>query len=139
MKEWLLAVIVGVLLVAALSLPGCTIPTCPECPPVDTSEIVDAIEAIDVSLILPCCPDCPDTDCPDMDCPDINYPAYERTLESADVYSIIRNYCMYDIGLSVKSVTPTYLSNGIWKCKVTFSSTTAIRYFYFNEITGYIR
>ncbi len=134
MKEWLLAVIVGLLLVATLSLPGCTIPACPECPPVDTSEIVEAINAIDFE-----CPECPDIECPDMDCPDVNYPAYERTLESADVYGIIRNYCMYDIALSVKSVTPTYLSNGIWKCKVTFAGSSAIRYFYFSEITGYIR
>ncbi len=135
MKEWLLAVIVGLLLVAALSLPGCTIPACPDCPPVDTFEIVEAIEAIDVSLILPYCPDCPD-----MDCPDIDYPAYERTLESADVYSIIRTYWTNTgIGWTIKSITPTYLSNGIWKTKVTFTGSSAIRYFYFNEITGYIR
>ena len=136
MKEWIFAVIVGVLLVAALSLPGCTIPTCPECPPVDTSEIVEAIDAIDFE-----CPDCPDTDCPDMDCPDIDYPAYKRTFESADVYSIIRNYWIYDrqIGWTIKSITPAYLSNGIWKTKVTFTGSSATRYFYFNEITGYIR
>ena len=135
MKEWLLAVIGGVLLVAALSMPGCTIPACPECPPVDTAEIVVAIDAIDFE-----CPDCPDIECPDMDCPDIEYPAYERVLESADVYNIIRNYWIYErqVGWTIKSITPTYLSNGIWKCKVTFAGSN-IRYFYFSEIRGYIR
>jgi len=156
-KSFLKTMIGGIIIITLLTvLSSCSYPECPECPITDNSDIIEAINGLEIE-----CPniECPNIECSDVDmtevveaikeleikcpkCPDYEFFEYEKVLNSTDVYTIIRNYWEYDIetGWVIESISSTYLGNGVWKSRVKFKSNiNLIRYFYFNEITGYIR